>query len=85
MTFQGGSQVGEQKRRYKAVIGNHTYTIIGAATPEHFAATTQLLNAQLAQIKALSPAMSDEQAAILLAFNAVSDVIKQQEAQEQAE
>ncbi|WP_390404969.1 cell division protein ZapA [Lacticaseibacillus jixiensis] len=66
-----------QKRRFKAEIAGKTYTIIGPGTPEHFKATTALLNQQLEQIKALAPELSLQDAAVLLAFNAVSDRVKE--------
>ena len=71
----------EQKRRFKAEIAGKTYTIIGPGTPEHFQATTALLNEQLAQIQKLAPELSLQDAAVLLAFNAVSDQVRVQAAQ----
>lgn len=66
----------EEKRRYKAEIDGKTYVIIGPGSEGHMAAVTQMLNTQLAEIKKLSPSISNEDAAILLAFNAMSDQIK---------
>lgn len=68
----------EQKRRFKAEIAGKTYTIIGPGTTAHFQATTALLNQQLAQIQKLSPELSLQDAAVLLAFNALSDQVAAQ-------
>ena len=77
----------EQKRRFKAVIGDHAYTIVGPASTAHFQAVTAMLNERLDQIHRLDPDISTEDAAVLLAFNALSDAVKikaqaQQDAQE---
>ncbi|WKN28529.1 cell division protein ZapA [Apilactobacillus kunkeei] len=40
---------------------------------------TELMNRQLVQLKEMSPDINDEDAAILLAFNAFSEQIKLQE------
>ncbi|MEG7962356.1 cell division protein ZapA [Enterococcus faecium] len=68
-----------EKTRYKAVIANQTYTIIGRETKHHMDIVTKLINEQLAELKQLSPQMDNEQAAILMAFNALSDQLKKQE------
>ncbi len=34
----------EEKRRFKAVIGDKTYTIIGPGSEQHFITVTKLLN-----------------------------------------
>lgn len=67
------------KTRYKAVIANHTYTIIGQENKQHMDLVTKLVNEQLAEIKHISPQTTDEQASILLAVNALSDQLKKQE------
>ena len=66
----------EEKRRFKAVIGGKTYTIIGPGSEQHFMTVTQLLNERLDQVKVLAPDLSAEEQAILVAFNAVSDQVK---------
>lgn len=66
----------DEKRRYKAAIAGKSYTLIGPGTSEQFDAVTTLLNDELAQIKRLQPSISTEDAAILLAFNALSDEIR---------
>ena len=69
----------EQKKRYKAVIANQSYTIIGRESKEHMDMVTRLVNDQLLEIMQLSPQTDQEQASILLAINAVSDQLKKQE------
>jgi Cell division protein ZapA. len=68
-----------QKKRYKAVIDNQTYTIIGQEDTDHMNLVTKLVNTQLSEIKQLSTQLDSEQAAILLAINAISDQLKKQE------
>ena len=41
----------EEKRRFKAVIGDKTYTIIGPGSEQHFTTVTKLLNERLEQVK----------------------------------
>jgi len=67
----------EQKRRFKAVIAGKSYTIVGPGSQAHFETVTQLLNEQLTQIHRLDPKLSREEAAMLLAFNALSDQVNQ--------
>ena len=67
------------KSRYKAVIAEHTYTIIGQESKQHMDLVTKLVNEQLAEIKHMSPQTDDEQASVLLAINAISDQLKKQE------
>ncbi|KAF1303969.1 MULTISPECIES: cell division protein ZapA [Enterococcus] len=68
-----------EKKRYKAVIANQTYTIIGRESNRHMDTVTKLVNEQLNEIRAMSPQIDTEQAAILLAVNAISDQLKKQE------
>lgn len=79
----------EEKRRFKAVIGDKTYTIIGPGSEQHFITVTKLLNERLVQVKTLAPDLSAEEQAILVAFNSVSDQVKllaaQQDDHEQEE
>lgn len=72
----------EDTHRFKAVIAGKTYTIVGQATDKHMRAVTEVLNEQFTQLKQLSPNMSKEDAAILMAFNAVSDQLKMVAAQD---
>lgn len=69
----------EAKSRYKAVIAEHTYTIIGQESKQHMDLVTKLVNEQLAEIRHISPQTDDEQASVLLAINAISDQLKKQE------
>jgi len=74
----------EDTHRFKAMIAGKSYTIVGQATDEHMRAVTDVLNEQLTQLKKLAPNMSKEDAAILMAFNAVSDQLKLAAASDQA-
>lgn len=69
----------KEKTRYKAVIADHTYTIIGQESKQHMDLVTKLVNEQLAELKHISPQTNDEQASVLLAINAISDQLKKQE------
>lgn len=65
-----------EKTRYKAIIADHTYTIIGQESKQHMDLVTKIVNEQLAEIKHLSPQTDTEQASVLLAINAISDQLK---------
>ncbi|MFV0557940.1 MAG: cell division protein ZapA [Enterococcus sp.] len=67
-----------EKKRYKAVIDNQSYTIIGRENSTHMDVVTKLVNEQLNEIKKLSSQIDNEQAAILLSVNAISDQLKKQ-------
>ncbi|GCF92250.1 cell division protein ZapA [Enterococcus florum] len=67
------------QNRYKAEVAGQTYTIIGQESKQHMDLVVALVNEQLTEIKGLSQDVSLEQAAILLAINAVSDQVKKQE------
>ncbi|MHC5268188.1 cell division protein ZapA [Enterococcus sp. LJL98] len=69
----------KEKTRYKAVIANQSYTIIGQETNQHMNRVTKLVNDQLQEIRQMAPQTSQEEAAILLAINAISDQLKKQE------
>ncbi|WP_203639246.1 cell division protein ZapA [Levilactobacillus wangkuiensis] len=75
----------EETHRFKAVIAGKSYTIVGQATDEHMRAVTEVLNEQFTQLKELSPNISKEDAAILMAFNAVSDQLKMAAANDQTD
>ena len=66
----------EEKRRFKAVIGDKAYTFIVPGSEQHFLTVTKLLNERLDQVKKLAPDLTAEEQAILVAFNAVSDQVK---------
>jgi cell division protein ZapA len=68
-----------KKHRYKAKIGNRTFTIIGNQDDLHMSLVEDILNEQLELIKEKSPGIDDESAAILLAVNAVSQQVLMQE------
>ena len=72
-------RMAHEKTRYKAVIADQTYTIIGRETKHHMDIVTNLINEQLKELKDLSPQIDNEQAAILMAVNALSDQLKKQE------
>ena len=66
------------KRRFKAEIDGHTYTIIGSASDRHMETVTRMMNEQIEQLKKLAPDLSDQAIATLLAFNAISDQVDKQ-------
>ena len=68
------------QNRYKAIVADQTYTIIGQESKQHMDMVTALVNEQLNEIMSLSPEITQEKAAMLLAINAVSDQLKKQEA-----
>lgn len=69
----------DTKQRFKAQIGNKNYTFVGKSSTDHMRTVTRLMNDRLAQLKELSPNITDEDAAVLLAFNAFSEQLKLQE------
>ncbi|BBM18741.1 MULTISPECIES: cell division protein ZapA [Enterococcus] len=73
------------QNRYKAIVAGQTYTIIGQESKQHMDMVTALVNEQLNEIMSLSPGITQEKAAMLLAINAVSDQLKRQEALMQLE
>lgn len=64
--------------RYKAKIGGRTYTIVGKRDTKHMDAVIELMNNQLSVIKDASDEMDNEQAAILVAINALSKQVDMQ-------
>ncbi|MDH6364568.1 cell division protein ZapA [Enterococcus sp. PF1-24] len=66
------------KNRYKAIIDNKAYTIIGSQSKNHMDLVTGLVNEQLNEIRHMSPQITSEQSAILLAINAVSEQLNKQ-------
>lgn len=69
----------ETNRRYKAVIDDKTYVIVGPKSTEHMETVSQLVNEQLDQLKALTRGLDAESRAILLALNTVSEQIELQQ------
>lgn len=66
------------KRRFKAEIDGHIYTIIGTASDRHMETVTRMMNEQIKQLKKLAPDMNDQEIATLIAFNAISDQVDKQ-------
>ena len=75
----GGCFVKNMKKRYKATIQGKDYTIVGTKSDTHMDVVIDTINQQLEQIKELSEKISNEEAAILVAVNAVSNQIEMQE------
>lgn len=77
--IMGGCLVKNMKKRYKATIQGKDYTIVGTKSDTHMDVVIDTINQQLEQIKELSEKITNEEAAILVAVNAVSDQIEMQE------
>ncbi|MBU9788087.1 cell division protein ZapA [Lentilactobacillus sp. IMAU92037] len=69
----------KEKRRFKATIAGKDYVLVGNGTVEHMQAVTDLLNEQLDQLHEAMPASTEEERAILIAFNAISKQFKLEE------
>lgn len=67
-----------KQERLKVNLNGHVYTFVGRSSLSNMQATAHLLQQQLQQIKRLSPDVSNENAAILLAYNAISNQLKLQ-------
>lgn len=79
-SINGGFRtMNESNQRFKAVIGKKDYTFVGKSSAEHMKTVTELMNRQLVQLKEMAPDINDEDAAILLAFNAFSEQLKLQD------
>ncbi|KRM25862.1 hypothetical protein FC65_GL000229 [Ligilactobacillus acidipiscis DSM 15836] len=74
--MNGGARMSADKKRFKMQIANKNYVVIGDSTSEHMRAVSQLVNEQMTEIMAAN--VNREDAAILLAINAVSDQLKKQ-------
>lgn len=61
------------KKRFKTMLNGKTYTLIGSSSDEHMESVSKLLNDELTKLKKQVNNISTEDAAILLAFNAISD------------
>lgn len=55
------------------MLNGKTYTLIGSSSDEHMESVSKLLNDELTKLKKQVNNISTEDAAILLAFNAISD------------
>ncbi|EHO48596.1 cell division protein ZapA [Lentilactobacillus kisonensis] len=64
--------INSEKRRFKTTIAGKDYVLVGNGTVAHMQAVSDLLNEQLDQLKDAMPNASEEQRAILIAFNAIS-------------
>ena len=62
-----------KQQRLKTEINGHEYTFVGQGSAIKMKTTARLLKRQLAQLKQLSSGISDQDAAILLAYNAISN------------
>lgn len=69
------------KRRYRATIQGKDYTIVGTKSDEHMDVVIDTVNEKIDQLKAMSNQMTNEEAAILVAINAVSEQVDMQEKQ----
>lgn len=68
----------EEKRRYRAKLGDREFTIVGNSSLEHMAAVTKILNDKLNKIQKKAPKLTKQDQALLLAFNAISDQLEMQ-------
>lgn len=66
----------ESVKRYKANINGKEFTVVGTESAVHMKLVTDTVNQRLKDLQELAPQLSDEDRAILLAINAVSDQIK---------
>ncbi len=66
------------KKRFKLNIAGKNYVVIGDSTSEHMLAVAQLADEQYKEIRQTLPTVTREDAAILLAINAISDQLKKQ-------
>lgn len=68
------------RSRFQGTILGKTYTFTAGESQDQMKAVLDLANQQLTAIKTGNPNLSNEEAAMLLAFNALSDQLKMQEA-----
>ncbi|EKK20919.1 hypothetical protein B808_1233 [Fructilactobacillus florum 8D] len=61
-----------EKKRFKTDIDGKSYTFIGTASDEHMQSVAQILNHELATIKQQASDLNSVDAALLVAFNAIS-------------
>lgn len=67
-------------KRYKALIEGKSYTIIGNETKSQLDRVTVLLNEQLKELKTKAKALTTEEAAILMAINAINEQFHKEKA-----
>lgn len=73
----GGFVMAGDKKRFKLNIAKKNYVVIGDSTPAHMRTVAHLVDEQLTEI--MHANVSREDAAVLLAINAVSDQLKKQQ------
>lgn len=69
----------EEKRRFKAKINGKEYTIIGQKSAQHLNAVVDIVNQQLDQLASLDESLSVADRSILMAINAVSNQLSQEQ------
>lgn len=68
-----------QKRRTKVEINGKEYTIVGDKSSAHVNLVADTINKQIEELTSLSSNLSEEEQAILMAVNAISDQITTQQ------
>lgn len=71
------------RSRFQGQVLGKTYTFTSEESQAHMKSTLEVVNKQLEEILAANPNLSHEEAAVLMALNAVSDQLKMQAAKEQ--
>lgn len=69
----------DEKNRFNARIAGKEYTIVGPQTKPHMDAVVALVNTQLEQLNEIDPELSIIDRAILMAINAVSEQLLQED------
>lgn len=69
----------EEKRRFKAKINEKKYTIIGQKSAQHLNAVVDIVNQQLEQLASIDESLSVADRSILMAINAVSNQLSQEQ------
>lgn len=77
------SAMSDEKRKFKVVINHREYHFVGVGTPDKIARVEKALNQQLDEIKQQSALISSEDAAVVLAFNLLSEKMTRQASQNQ--
>ena len=66
-------------KRFKAMIDNRQYTIVGDKSSQHMTAVIELVNQQLDQLKEIAPELSVVDRSVLMAVNAISDQLSKEQ------
>ncbi len=66
-------------KRFKAMIDNRQYTIVGDKSSQHMTAVIELVNQQLEQLKEIAPELSVVDRSVLMAVNAISDQLSKEQ------